>query len=333
MTGSELRSTAGVSSQTTVDGENGELRLAAGLLIDIVGTSQSLPSARLGISYQPGFDWTANVTGGDGAPAEAALRRPSLVAAGLGWRADNHWSYSVQADFIRFRDVVETLRRNVGDEAAAGFDLPDEVEPRIGGEFATPLTCGCGSIKVRAGLHYRSPGTLRYEGDDPEQAAAFTSQGGWSCSRSAGRSSPSTSATRSASISTRGTCSTVPPFRSAWCGGSEVSPIFRVVPARLRCAAAVVRRPPPTVKSPTDVVGRGCPPERAQDGEVRVVFLGDSGYGTGVSEWGAHGQEAVANQVNNLALKPDLVFFLGDNIYWQGSSDLYKRASTTCTTR
>jgi len=41
---------------------------------------------------------------------------------------------------------------------------------------ATPLTCGCGSVKVRAGLHYESPGTLRYEGDDPTLAAAFTSQ-------------------------------------------------------------------------------------------------------------------------------------------------------------
>ena len=74
-----------------------------------------------------------------------------------------------------------------------------------------------------------------------------------------------------------------------------MSPIFRVIfPAAALAAARRRQAAPPTVKSPTDVVGRGCPPERAQDGEVRVVFLGDSGYGTGVSEWGAHGQEAVA---------------------------------------
>jgi hypothetical protein len=102
-----------------------------------------------------------------------------------------------------------------------------------------------------------------------------------------------------------------------------VIPIFRVTLAASMLAVPA-QAAPPAVKSPEDFVGRGCPPERAQDGEVRVVFLGDSGYGTGVSEWGAHGQEAIANQVNNLALKPDLVFFLGDNIYWQGSSDLYK---------
>jgi len=57
---------------------------------------------------------------------------------------------------------------------------------------------------------------------------------------------------------------------------------------------------------------------------VRIVFLGDSGYGTGVSEWGTHGQEAVAGHINRLQLVPDLVFFLGDNIYWLGNAELYK---------
>ena len=67
-------------------------------------------------------------------------------------------------------------------------------------------------------------------------------------------------------------------------------------------------------------VARGCPPERAQNGEVRLVFLGDSGYGQGFSEWGTHGQDAIAQRLANLALPPDLVFFLGDNIYPQGLS-------------
>jgi hypothetical protein len=71
-------------------------------------------------------------------------------------------------------------------------------------------------------------------------------------------------------------------------------------------------------------VARGCPPERAQNGEVRLVFLGDSGYGTGFAEWGTHGQEAVAAQIESLRLPPDLVFFLGDNIYWKGAASLYK---------
>jgi hypothetical protein len=71
-------------------------------------------------------------------------------------------------------------------------------------------------------------------------------------------------------------------------------------------------------------IARGCPPERALNGEVRLVFLGDSGYGEGFSEWGTHGQDAIAQRMAQLKLPPDLVFFLGDNIYWRGSADLYK---------
>jgi hypothetical protein len=63
-------------------------------------------------------------------------------------------------------------------------------------------------------------------------------------------------------------------------------------------------------------------PRRA--GEVSIVFLGDSGYGEGgASEWGGHAQAAVAKRIDALCPRPDLVFFLGDNIYWGGSPDLF----------
>ena len=63
-------------------------------------------------------------------------------------------------------------------------------------------------------------------------------------------------------------------------------------------------------------------PRRA--GEVSMVLLGDSGYGEGgASEWGGHAQAAVAKSIDALCPRPDLVFFLGDNIYWGGSPDLF----------
>lgn len=102
---------------------------------------------------------------------------------------------------------------------------------------------------------------------------------------------------------------------------------FRPLPLSLALAAAVPllgASPPRTKMKPPVHVARGCPPERAQSGEVRLVFLGDSGYGTGFAEWGAHGQDAIAAQLASLKLAPDLVFFLGDNVYWRGSSSLYK---------
>lgn len=156
-----------------VGGEESQIRYTAGVLIDLLRVSGGSTSPlRFAFAVQPGIDWSVPQAGG----GSVDIRRPSVTSFGLGWRADNHWSFSAQGDFIRFRDVVQTLRRNVGDEAAEGFDLPDEVEPRIGGEYATPLTCGCGSVKVRAGFQYESPGTLRYEGNDATLASAFSGQ-------------------------------------------------------------------------------------------------------------------------------------------------------------
>ncbi|HEV7499258.1 MAG TPA: metallophosphoesterase [Vicinamibacteria bacterium] len=63
-------------------------------------------------------------------------------------------------------------------------------------------------------------------------------------------------------------------------------------------------------------------PRRA--GEVSLVLLGDSGYGEGgASEWGGHAQATVAQRIDRLCPRPDLVFFLGDNIYWGGNPDLF----------
>jgi hypothetical protein len=101
----------------------------------------------------------------------------------------------------------------------------------------------------------------------------------------------------------------------------------RIAAAAFVLAAALVPRAPAAAakaQPPPDAVDRGCPPERAQNGEVRMVFLGDSGYGEGFSEWGTQGQDAVAQRLATLKLEPDLVFFLGDNIYWRGASELYK---------
>ncbi|HEY6548726.1 MAG TPA: hypothetical protein VI589_12515, partial [Vicinamibacteria bacterium] len=173
------RSVAGVEGQETVvssvDGDEGSLRASVGLLVILIGgNARALPSLRLGVSYQPGFDWSAQMTS---APAAAAstidIRRPTVIAAGFAWRAADRWSFMAQGDVIRYGEVMDALERNVGASAAAGFRLSNVVEPRLGAEFSAPLWCGCGSVRLRGGLHYRSAGTLQYEGTDPVAARAF----------------------------------------------------------------------------------------------------------------------------------------------------------------
>jgi hypothetical protein len=62
----------------------------------------------------------------------------------------------------------------------------------------------------------------------------------------------------------------------------------------------------------------------ARANEISVVFLGDSGFGEGgASEWGSHAQADIAARIDGICPRPDLVFFLGDNVYWKGSPDLF----------
>jgi hypothetical protein len=148
----------------------GRVRVTLGMLVDLIpATVVGASPLKLGIAYQPGVSWT--LTGAEMAPVE--LRRPSVSSVGLAWRATNSWSVTGQADVIRYHEVVDALLRNVGDEAGRDFDLANAVEPRFGAEFATPLRCGCGTLKLRGGLHYESPGTLRFDGTDPVLRDAF----------------------------------------------------------------------------------------------------------------------------------------------------------------
>jgi hypothetical protein len=159
-------------------GESSELRWTAGLLLDLIGRPGiTVPSLRLGVALQPGFDWTVqrSATGPHTGVerSDVDLRRPTVASAGLAWRTSGRWTVTGQADLIRYGEVVDTLSRNVGAPASDLFRLSEAVEPSLGVEFASHLWCGCGNVRARAGIRGRSPGSLRYVGSDPVLARAF----------------------------------------------------------------------------------------------------------------------------------------------------------------
>ena len=160
----------------SVTSDDTHVRASAGLLLVLVGTNaRALPSLRLGVSWQPGFDWSAEMAEESAGTRTIAFRRPTLVSTGLAWRASDRWSIVAQGDIILYSEVLASLERNIG-EAALDFSLPSTVEPRTGAEFAAPLWCGCGVVRLRGGLHYRSPGTLRYVGPDPALRRTFAQE-------------------------------------------------------------------------------------------------------------------------------------------------------------
>lgn len=153
-----------------VGGEDSRLRTTVGAMLDLLpATVVGASPLKLAVAFQPGVTFEVPRAGAD----PVAIRRPSLSSIGLSWRVSNAWSFTSQADVIRYHEVVDALVDNVGATAGRDFALANAVEPRLGAEYATPLRCGCGTVKLRAGLHYESPGTLRYEGSEPALRDAF----------------------------------------------------------------------------------------------------------------------------------------------------------------
>lgn len=165
-------------SSVSLAGDSTKLRWTLGALVDLTRRrGLSVPSLRLGFAVQPGLDWAVDrsASAPDAVPETTSveLRRPTLVSAGLAWRSSARWTVAAEADLIRYSEVLDTLTANVGSETSDAFQLGDAVEPRLGLEFAAPLSCGCGSVRVRGGVRGRSPGSLRYSGEDAALAVAF----------------------------------------------------------------------------------------------------------------------------------------------------------------
>jgi hypothetical protein len=305
----------------SVTSDDTHVRAGAGLLLVLLGANaRALPSLRLGVSWQPGFDWAAEMSDETEGARTIAFRRPTLVSTGLAWRASDRWSIVAQGDIVLYSEVLASLERNIG-EAALDFSLPSTVEPRIGGEFVAPLWCGCGVVRLRGGLHYRSPGTLRYLGPTRCCAGPSPRRAGGRSRRSAPRYGGALRQRAPLDVD----------VRDVFEGPTFLRHGMEVLSRMLTTAGVAARswpccRPSPAVRhtgrpdvDASKQVARGCPPERALNGEVRLVFLGDSGYGEGFSEWGTHGQDAIAQRLAQLTLPPDLVFFLGGQhlLAWQ----------------
>jgi hypothetical protein len=160
----------------TLRGVSRETAWTMGLMVDLVRRPRiSSPSLRLGLAYRPAIDWTVERVGPGRVPETRPvdLRRPTLVSAGLAWRHSGRWIVSTQADLIRYREVIRALDRNTAPGTSQAFRLENAVEPSFGVEWASHLKCGCGNVRVRAGVRGESPGRLRYVGADPSLARVF----------------------------------------------------------------------------------------------------------------------------------------------------------------
>lgn len=179
------------SSRLTLDGRLRQEPAVgpASLLVDTAGTA-TRPSAVLGLAYEASSKLTLGLAGATGTGytltrrasspllgvvldpgSPYQIRRPSAWAAGLHLRVSTRFALVAQADYVRWSAIPAGLVIVRGARARDEYRLADALEPRAGVEFSIPLRRT--AIQVRAGLHVQAPGSLRFEGDDAAEAAAF----------------------------------------------------------------------------------------------------------------------------------------------------------------
>lgn len=164
-------------SRVTLDGDASKARVTLGALA-MLGGPVSHRALRLGVAYQRDLSrWpverrSVNVAEGTvGAAARVHIEEPPVLSAAAAVRLRDTWLLSAQVDYIAYREVIRTLRRNAG-ESAAPFRLDDAVEPRVAVEYTADSPIG-GYFKLRAGLRRETSGRLRFEGEDLARQQAF----------------------------------------------------------------------------------------------------------------------------------------------------------------
>jgi len=143
----------------------------AGLLI------QLSDRVRVGARFRQGAAWPIDrraqnpAQGVDLDSSPSAIRSPSAFSAGVGFRWTPQILLTGQLDYVLYGQIRSSLDIRKGAFARSDYVLSNGLEPRIGVEFSR--RAGPVSLQLRGGVHTQAPGSLRYVGADPLEAAAF----------------------------------------------------------------------------------------------------------------------------------------------------------------
>lgn len=99
------------------------------------------------------------------------VRQPAVVSAGLSVEPSLKLRLFAQVDHVRYSEIRSSLVIGQGAHRREEYDLADAWEPRLGVELSLPRRAS--SLQLRAGVHWRAAGALRYSGPDPLERASF----------------------------------------------------------------------------------------------------------------------------------------------------------------
>jgi hypothetical protein len=161
-----------VELRVATSGEAARTSAAVGVVVEPVRR------VKLAASGMPGLRWRMTRTAVSpllGAVLDPGsgydIRRPAVVSAGLSFEPSLKLRLLAQVDHVRYGEIRSSLVIGQGAHRREDYVLGDAWEPRLGAEVSLPRRAS--SLQLRAGLHWRAAGSLRYAGADVLEKASF----------------------------------------------------------------------------------------------------------------------------------------------------------------
>lgn len=145
---------------------------AAGIVIEPVRRVKLAASGALGLRWRFTRTAASPLLGAVLDPGTGFdVRQPAIVSAGLSVEPSLKLRLLAQVDHVRYSEIRSSLVVAQGAHRREDYELEDAWEPRLAAEVSLPRRAS--SLQLRAGLHWRAAGALRYGGADPLERASF----------------------------------------------------------------------------------------------------------------------------------------------------------------
>jgi hypothetical protein len=161
-----------VEFRVATSGEAARASASAGVVVEPMRRVRLAASAALGVRWRLTRTAVSPLLGAMLDPGSGYdVRQPAVLSAGLSVEPSLKLRLLAQVDHVRYGEIRSSLVIGQGAHRREDYVLGDAWEPRLAVELSLPRKAS--SLQLRAGLHWRASGALRYAGTDPLEKASF----------------------------------------------------------------------------------------------------------------------------------------------------------------
>jgi hypothetical protein len=161
-----------VELRVAASGEAARTSAAAGVVLEPVRRVKLAASGALGLRWRFTRTAVSPLLGAVLDPGSGFdVRQPAIVSAGVSVEPSLKVRLLAQVDHVRYAQIRSSLVIGQGAHRREEYELADAWEPRLAAELSLPRRAS--SLQLRAGVHWRAAGALRYAGGDALEKASF----------------------------------------------------------------------------------------------------------------------------------------------------------------